>query len=451
MKIICTSGTDVGKERSNNEDAYLVDEALGLYVVCDGMGGHQYGEIASANATGFIREGLAEQAAELQRFRAGETTTKEVRALLKSVLEAANAKLREMVASDASLEGMGTTAVVVLVVGHHAFLGHVGDSRVYLYREDTVHPLTEDHSIGSEVQKKTSLPREYRSALTRALGVHDSVEPDVLSFDLFPGDAVLLCSDGLYSYYTPRKLREVFAENGVGNTEQVLRTLIDGALERGGRDNITGVLLYVDDDPSLREYQIARRKLEIIQQLSLFRYLTFTEVLHLMNLAHAERFDAGAAVFSEGDEGEALFIILKGEVEVRKGAHELARLGDGAHFGEMALLEKGARSATVRALRDTVCLVIDRVDFYDLLRDLPNLAVKVLWSFVKVLSTRLRETTDELSMARELLRQRPASEAGATPEATAPGVEPPPLPNTPTFLNMPAVSPDELKKTDPTA
>lgn len=452
MKIICTSGTDVGKERSNNEDAHLVDEALGLYVVCDGMGGHQYGEIASANATGFIRDGLAEQAAELQRFRAGETSTKDVRALLKSVLEAANAKLREMVASDASLEGMGTTAVVVLIIGHHAFLGHVGDSRVYLYREDTVHPLTEDHSIGSEVQKKTSLPREYRSALTRALGVHDSVEPDVLSFDLFPGDAVLLCSDGLYSYYTPRKLREVFAENGVGNTEQVLRTLIDGALERGGRDNITGVLFYVDDDPSLREYQIARRKLEIIQQLSLFRYLTFTELLHLMNLAHAERFDAGAAIFTEGEEGESLFIILKGEVEVKKGEHELARLNDGAHFGEMALLEKGARSATVRALRDTVCLVIDRVDFYDLLRDLPNLAVKVLWSFVKVLSTRLRETTDELSMARELLRQRQAPATGAAdPAPTGPGVEPPPLPTTPTFLNMPAINPADLPKPDPTA
>ena len=452
MKIVCTAGTDVGKERTNNEDAYLVDESLGLYVVCDGMGGHQYGEIASANATEFIRDGVREQAAELDRFRAGQLSTKDVRALLKGVIEAANAKLREMVASDASLDGMGTTAVVVLVCGHHAFLGHVGDSRMYLFRDDVVHPITEDHSIGSEVQKKTSLPREYRSALTRALGVHDSVEPDVLSFDLFPGDAILLCSDGLYSYFTPRKLRDVFAESGAANTEGVLRALIGGALDKGGRDNITGVLLYVDDDASKKEYLIARRKLEIIQQLSLFRYLTFTELLHIMNLAHAERFEAGAAIFTEGEEGESLFIILKGEVLIRKGEHELSRLNDGSHFGEMALLEKGPRSATVVTLRDTICLVIDRVDFYDLLRDLPNLAVKVLWSFVKVLSTRLRETTDELSMARELLRQRQAPAAGDAPEVGGadPGLAPPPLPNTPTFTNMPAINVADLPK-DPTA
>jgi serine/threonine protein phosphatase PrpC/CRP-like cAMP-binding protein len=448
MKIVCTAGTDVGKERSNNEDAHLVDEALGLYIVCDGMGGHQYGEIASANATEFIRDAVRQQSAELERFRAGELTTKDVRALLKSALEATNAKLREMVASDASLDGMGTTAVVVLINGNHAFLGHVGDSRMYLLRDDTVHPITEDHSIGSEVQKKTSLPREYRGALTRALGVHDSVEPDVLSFDLFPGDVLLLASDGLYTYFTPRKLRDIFAEQGPAATETVLRALIDGALERGGRDNITGILLYVDDDPAKKEYQIARRKLEIIQQLSLFRYLTFTELLHIMNLAHAERFETGAAIFTEGEDGESLFIILRGEVVIRKGTHELARLNDGSHFGEMALLEKGPRSATVTALRDTVCLVIDRTAFYDLLRDLPNLAVKVLWSFVKVLSTRLRETTDELSMARELLtqRQQPTDRAEPVGGDAEPSIAPPPLPNTATFLNMPAIDPNDLSK-----
>jgi len=451
MKIICSAGTDVGKERNNNEDALLIDEAVGLYVVCDGMGGHQYGEIAAANATEFIRDGVRAAAGEIARFAAGELSTKDVRALLKGALESTNTKLREMVAGDPSLDGMGTTAVVLLISGHHAFLGHVGDSRLYLFRDDVVHPITEDHSIGAEVQKKTSLPREYRSALTRALGVHDSVEPDVVSFDLFPGDSVLLCSDGLYSYFTPRKLRDVFVEHGASNTEAVLRGLINGALERGGRDNITGVLLHVEDDPTKKEYVIARRKLEIIQQLSLFRYLTFTELLHLMNLAHAERFAQGTAIFTEGQEGESLFIILKGEVLIKKGENELSRLSDGAHFGEMALLEKGPRSATVTTQRDTVCLVIDRVDFYDLLRDLPNLAVKVLWSFVKVLSTRLRETTDELSMARELLRQRVAPAAGENPQAGGadPNLAPPPLPNTPTFMNMPAITPADLPK-DPT-
>jgi hypothetical protein len=104
----------------------------------------------------------------------------------------------------------------------------------------------------------------------------------------------------------------------------------------------------------------------------------------------------------------------------------------------------------VTALRDTVCLVIDRTAFYDLLRDLPNLAVKVLWSFVKVLSTRLRETTDELSMARELLaqRQHPVDRAEPAGGQAEPALAPPPLPNTATFLNMPAIDPATLPTSD---
>jgi len=440
MKIVCTAGTDIGKERKNNEDAYLVDEDLGLYIVCDGMGGHAHGEIASANATEFIREGLRERASELRRFVDGDTATKDVRALLRGVLENANFKLREMVATDASLEGMGTTAVVLVVLGHHAFLGHVGDSRVYLFRGDNVHLLTEDHSIGSELQKKTSLPREYRAALTRALAVHDNVEPDILSFDLFPGDSVLLCSDGLYSYFTTRRLKDLAMELGADKTEAMVRELIKQSLERGGRDNITGVYLHVSDDPGKKEYLIARKKLEIIQHLPLFRYLTFTEVLHLMNIAAAERFDGGQEIFHEADDGDALYVILRGEVSVHKGGVELAHLHDGAHFGEMALVDKHPRSATVRAERETICLAIRRGDFYDLLRDLPNLAVKVLWSFVKELSVRLRETSDELSIARAMLREQKPDAATAPLRAEDLDVQPPPLPNTATFMNLPVIT-----------
>jgi PPM family protein phosphatase len=443
MKLLCTAGTDIGKERANNEDAYLVDESLGLYVVCDGMGGHQYGEIASANASEFIRDGIRERAEDFRRFADGELTTKDVRAILRSVLENTNYKLREMAVSDETLEGMGTTAVVVLVLGSHAFLGHVGDSRIYLFRDNAVHMVTDDHSIGSEVQKKTSLPREYRAALTRALGVHDTVEPDVLSLDLFPGDGILLSSDGLYSYFTPRKLRDAQEEIGADKTEDFLSALIAGALERGGRDNITGVYLYVEDDPNKKPYVIARKKLEIIQALSLFRFLTFTELLHLTNIASAERFNEGDEIFQEAAAGEALFVILRGEVAIYKGGVELAQLSDGDHFGEMALIDKSPRSASVKALRDTVCLVIDRGDFYDLLRDLPNLAVKVLWSFVKELSARLRETSDELSIARSLIKQN--AEAPAPPmelSETDLDVAPPPLPTTSTFANMPAITPE---------
>jgi serine/threonine protein phosphatase PrpC/CRP-like cAMP-binding protein len=437
MKLKVTAGTDVGKERDNNEDAFIVDDELSLYVVCDGMGGHQAGEVASNNAVEFIREGVRDRRGDLTRFLAGEMTTKEVRAILRNVMVQANFKLREMAISDPSLDGMGTTSVALMVLGHHGFLAHVGDSRIYLFRGDTVHLLTEDHSIGSEIQKPNSLPQKFRSALTRALGVYDNVVPDVLSLDLFPGDSLLLASDGLYSYYSARKLHEQVSEVGPEDTDKCLKRLIKGALDKGGRDNVTGIYLYVEDDPAKKEYQIARKKLEIIQQLNLFRYLSFVELLHLLNIARAEKFSAGAPVFKEGDEGESLYVILRGAMQVVKGSTELAELTDGMHFGEMALVDKSPRSATVTAARDSVCLVIDRADFYDLLRDLPNLAVKVLWCFVRVLSRRLRETSDELSITRGLLREK-AGEHGLLLEVGAEDavLEPPPLPE-------PAVSPSE--------
>ena len=260
----------------------------------------------------------------------------------------------------------------------------------------------------------------------------------MLSFDLFPEDGMLLSTDGLYSYFSLRKLRDMVDELGAGNGEGLLRAFIGGALERGGRDNITGVYLYVDDDGAKRQYQLARKKLDLIRNLTLFRYLTFVELLNLVNIAHAEKIDEGDEVFVEGEQGEKLYIILRGRVSIQKGDIELAQMGESAHFGEMALVDRSPRSATVVALQDTVCLVIKRAEFYDLLRDLPNLAVKVLWSFVKALSSRLRETSEELYVARMLLLDK-AGLAPTSDDATA--AEPPPAPPETAFLHNPIETP----------
>src|SRR4051812_6727570 len=201
--------TDVGKVRGHNEDAFLVDEAVRLYAVADGMGGHAAGEVASKLAldtfVGVIREG----ATRLDACRADSASRelrRDVLLLLEGAAQAACLAVHEAGQSDEGKRGMGTTLSALLVLESHAFIAHVGDSRVYLVRADKTHQLTQDHTLQNELLKRGRLtPAEIscvkqKNALTRAVGVYASVDVDTLDLDILPGDRLLICSDGLHGY-----------------------------------------------------------------------------------------------------------------------------------------------------------------------------------------------------------------------------------------------------------
>ena len=151
--------------------------------------------------------------------------------------------------------GMGTTATVLLIAGSgdhlRGFIAHVGDSRVYLARQNQCHVLTEDHSLMNELVRRGKLNREqiesspykqYKNAVTRAVGVYSSVEVDTFDFDILPGDRFLLCSDGMYAYVDENELPKQLAE---GDVKEVPRKLVDSANDGGGHDNITAVVIRV--------------------------------------------------------------------------------------------------------------------------------------------------------------------------------------------------------------
>ncbi len=403
--------TDVGRVRDHNEDSFLVDKKMQLFVVCDGMGGHAAGEVASSMAARTVRDALSAERDAIDAFVSEDasTTRKDLLRLMEASVQRACSEVHQEGVRDESKRGMGTTLDALLVVGRRGFIAHVGDARIYLYRQGAVHQLTEDHSLINELLKRGRLTKEqigkvsYKNAVTRAVGVYESVEIDVFDFDILPGDRFLLCSDGLHEYLEESELQKLFEDIP---EEELTQHLIQLANDRGGKDNITALVVRIPEsetgaDKLAREVNL---KLEILHKMPLFRYVNYQELVRVVNITEVRHFAPGQNVVLEGDDGDELFVVLSGSVQVHSGSTEIVRLGPGQHFGEMALVDKAPRNASVSALEASSMLAIRRRDFFELIRKDHDVAVKLLWSFLGVLAKRLRTTSRDLGEAREQLK-----------------------------------------------
>lgn len=228
--------TDTGRQRQANEDSYLARSPL--FVVADGMGGAQAGEVASMTAIQTFEAGLPDGLLE-------ET--------LQSSIGLANRTIHDRAQADGSLAGMGTTITAAAVDSEReeVVIGHVGDSRAYRLRDGILQRLTRDHSLVEEMRRRGQITEEQaedhpqRSIITRALGPEPEVEVDVQAVPTEPGDLFLLCSDGLTTMIGDDRIKEIIL--GATTLEAATRALIDEANRAGGRDNITVVLFQVED------------------------------------------------------------------------------------------------------------------------------------------------------------------------------------------------------------
>ncbi|MBI1947045.1 MAG: Stp1/IreP family PP2C-type Ser/Thr phosphatase [Deltaproteobacteria bacterium] len=418
MHVVAAGKTDVGQKRDHNEDSILLDPSIDLYVVCDGMGGHAAGEIASQHAVRTVQRVIGENRAILEEFKkrgeVGEAREK-LTGLLEMAVNVACSEIFGMATADSGKAGMGTTLVMMLVANGRGLMAHVGDSRLYMVRQGQIHQLTEDHSYTSEMIKRGKMTREqarqspYSNVITRAVGIQKNVQVDTLLFDIIPGDTFLLCSDGLHGYAEdPNDLADMLSDTDLDKLPQ---KLIEMANSRGGKDNISAVIIRAVADPEDKALEEQRAsevnlKLDTLKKIPLFRYLTYQELVKVLNITYLETYEAGTPIIKEAENGEELYIILAGRVVVSRGNQEIVELHPGVHFGEMALVDQSPRSATVTAKDPARLLVVQRRSFYTLIRKEPVLAVKLLWSFVQVLSRRLRETNEQLSGVRSALESR---------------------------------------------
>jgi PPM family protein phosphatase len=242
MRLAATGTTDVGLRRERNEDAFLLLPEGGLFAVADGLGGHASGEVASRLAVESLRDAFSAVH--------GDAATR-----LREAVLAANRTVHARSAADPRLSGMGTTLVAAAFPERGPVaVAHVGDSRAYLFREGRLVRLTEDHTLLSEFIREASPTEEeiaaypHKHVVVRALGMRDAVEVDVALVDVREGDLLLLCCDGLCGMVPDDGMAAILREEGA----DVLRAnqlLVDAAIDAGGADNVTSVLVEVVERP----------------------------------------------------------------------------------------------------------------------------------------------------------------------------------------------------------
>jgi len=254
LKLLSVARSDVGRKRQINEDAFFRDDAKGFYVVADGVGGHNKGEIASREAVDHLKSWVYGATRDLdrlvERIMFGDSECVwEIRRLLESGVKNACYMVYGMAELDPEKKGMSTTLSAMLVRAGMAFAVHVGDSRVYRVRKDGVLQLTEDHTLINYKVKHGMMTKAEaekasgKNVITRAVGHKEYVQVDTADIDAVVGDRFLLCSDGLHGYFTTD--REVTELCGDGSLEECAEASIAMANQRGGKDNITALAVEV--------------------------------------------------------------------------------------------------------------------------------------------------------------------------------------------------------------
>jgi serine/threonine protein phosphatase PrpC len=259
--------TDVGMVRDHNEDSAFADERGLFFIVADGMGGHAAGEVASAMAVDEVRAALEQERASLESLSGSLSDDKrrDLMRMLENAVQRAHQAVFTRGAREPDKKGMGTTLEVVILAGGEAFIAHVGDSRTYLVRNDTAAQVTTDHTVAEVLVLEGKLTAEearispMRTILVNAIGVSPDVGVELTHVRLRRGDKLLLCSDGMHDYYPmASEVAELVAKAGDGG----LIDLVEIAKERGGHDNITGILVHVvEGNPTVEEEEEEARRM----------------------------------------------------------------------------------------------------------------------------------------------------------------------------------------------
>jgi serine/threonine protein phosphatase PrpC/CRP-like cAMP-binding protein len=437
VTIEFSARTDVGRVRDHNEDNFLIDRKLHLYVVCDGMGGHASGEVASATAVNAVREGLSANQSVLEAYRQrGNVFEADVLQILEAAVQGANRRVYDGGLRNPAHRGMGTTLTALLLLGDRGFVGHVGDSRVYRRRGGRTQQMTEDHSFFEEIRRRqpaiaqTLGSTRLKNAITRAIGASERLEVDTFHFDLEPDDRFLLCSDGLHGYFDGTETPDRFLADE--DLDRASERLIAFANTEGGEDNVTCILVRVSStlasSTELPAFQQLRR-------MPLFRHLADDELRAFVQACETQSYQPGDLIFEEGTATDALHVLLAGTVVISSGDTLISRVGPGQYVGSITVMDGGRRNGTARAsgIGPVTALAIGRDRFNDILREQPVLGCKLLWSVARSLAARLRTATERLVTAhadKDARTVEGSETAAAKPGAIAQGgrAKPPALP-----------------------
>jgi serine/threonine protein phosphatase PrpC len=390
-------------------DQVLVEPRLGLLGVADAPGGGDDGRAGVRIALDAVRRHVERNADILDRFRAHPTA--ELRTRVLTVIDEAFARAaQEVFAYARRRRGLVVTLDVLLMLEHEAFVGHVGDGRVYLVRRGLVHQLTVDHSRGDEAivfehpeQQEAANSEDAKTeeeahaatataggrSFTRALGPLPGVRVESLCMELMSDDRFVICTAHLHRGVPESVFHALF----VGEHLDAMGPALGRA--SNGKPVVAAAAQLGSGEPFKADS--ARSRLAILAPMPLFAHCTERELRSIAGSTRPRRFEAGKVLFSEGDAGEELYLVISGKVRIDRGGQTLAFLGPGSNFGEMAMLDERTRSASAIAAEDCELMVIHRDAFFNLLKGNPMLAMKILWNMLLRLSANLRSTSARLA------------------------------------------------------
>lgn len=406
MNVTGIGNTDVGRKRGHNEDFIVIDQELGLFIVCDGMGGHAGGEVASAAAANVVRGYISEHRDVITGFDDTGAARDRLLRLVEEAIQLASREVYGIATSSNGKAGMGTTLTLVLTTKAIGVMGHVGDTRLYLRRAGRSFQLSDDHTYINEMVRRgmttveTAKKGPYANVITRAVGIQPTVRVDTLLFDVLPDDTLLLCSDGLHRY--TESLDELGSLLDADHLASIPEHLVALANDRGGSDNISAIVLRAapengDDLNDRSRTTEINLKLETLRHVVIFRHLDMGELCRVLAIVRSVSVAEGEVVVREGEAGDALYAIVDGRLQIERSGAVIRSLLPGEHFGEMSLFNNRPRSATITALSPGRLLVMERGRFNELLKQEPQLGVKLLWCFAQVLSLRLDDVSGQLA------------------------------------------------------
>lgn len=379
LRVQAAARSDVGRIRQNNEDSFLCEPELGLYVIADGMGGHAGGEIASAMAVRGLRRAI-EKAPDRPFLE--NPSLENRRAMLQFLIGAVsevNSAIFARGITDPALRGMGCTLDVLLIRGRSLFLAHVGDSRVYGLLGGVLYQMTEDHTLGQTLLNSGSVTAEevakhpQRNVLMRALGVYPKVEVDTAYLDIAADDVFLLCSDGVYGMVDPNMLDSALRKS----SESAVQTLIQGALDGGGRDNATAIVVQVTSCAASPAIRVGSEEVRsAMAKASLFADFSHAELLRMQQMATGQVLDTDEVLIAAGQPLRHLFLVLDGRLSVWRDGVRMGWVGPGDPFGELSL-HPGQSVATTRADQQSRVLMFPLDELQALMRSDPALGVKL--------------------------------------------------------------------------
>ncbi len=409
MKVKAWAASDVGNVKKHNEDNFFVDTTHRVFVVADGVSGRNAGEVASKDTVDYFETRSEELAGLISKGNPLEDDTHRERVLqeLTEIVQSVNTLVYEKGKQPEYHGGMATT-VVSLVLGQHAgFVAHVGDSRIYLRRDDKIFRITEDHTYAEELRKyggeqqlPASVNERFSHVLTRSIGGRPRVDVDVVFFELQPGDCFLLCSDGLTDYLSGSELLDFILNE---ESEDLVDVLVDEAKDRGGRDNITAlyVQLMAGEEGADEMRRSARldtlRKINFLNDMQLFQDLAQIELLKILRVIYEQVYTRGDLVIQQGERSAAIYLIVEGAVAVSRDGKHLATLKEGEHFGELSLFESSASSVSVHAAtEETLLLAIPLQQFKDFIADDLALGNRLLWNVLRQLARHMEQMNERI-------------------------------------------------------